>query len=238
MNRVQPDAVINAAAYNFVDAAEADPGAAFRANAAGPANIASACFHRDILCLHVSTDYVFGGDLGRRVPYREDDATAPLSVYGVSKAAGEQLVRAANSRHFIVRTCGLYGRPSATGKGNFVETIRRLAGEKPELQVVDDQRCTPTSTADLAAAIVRLFATDAYGTYHATNAGDCTWFEFAREIVRLLGLPTRVLPTTTEHFPRPARRPAYSVLDSSRLATLTGQSLRPWREALADYLRS
>lgn len=238
LDRTQPDAVINAAAYNFVDAAETDPVPAFRGNAIGPGCLAQACASRDIPLLHVSTDYVFGGDALRRAPYIEADCPAPLSVYGVSKAAGEQLVRAMAPRHFIVRTCGLYGRPPATGKGNIVETIRRLAAERDELQVVNDQRCTPTSVADLAAALVELIATDAYGSYHATNAGDCTWFEFAQEIVRLLGLATRVMPTTTANFPRPARRPAYSVLDGSRLTAVIGKVQRPWREALAEYLRS
>jgi dTDP-4-dehydrorhamnose reductase len=235
-DRVQPDAVINAAAYNFVDPAETDPEPAFRGNAFGPLNLARACAKGEIPLLHVSTDYVFGADTSRTTPYRETDAVGPVSVYGVSKATGEQLVRMAATKHFIVRTCGLYGTPAPGSKGNFVQTIRRLASERDELRVVDDQRCTPSSTADVAAALIRLIDTDAWGTYHATNSGDCSWFDLASEIVRVLGLKTRVVPTTTAEFPRPARRPGYSVLDCSKLAGVIGAPPRPWREALAAYL--
>jgi dTDP-4-dehydrorhamnose reductase len=236
LERVQPDAVINAAAYNFVDRAESEPQSALEVNALGPLHLARECARRGIPLLHVSTDYVFGAEGARQRPYGEAEPTGPVSVYGASKAAGEQLVRLAAPRHFIVRTCGLYGRPPAGGKGNFVQTILRLAAEKPELRVVDDQRCTPTSSADLAAALLRLIETDQWGTYHATAAGECSWFEFAREIIRLRGLAIPVIPASTAEFPRPARRPAYSVLDCSRLDRVLGGPLRAWQTALAEYL--
>ena len=230
--------VINCAAYNFVDQAEREPERALQVNALGPRCLALHCGRLGLPLLHVSTDYVFGGDASRTLPYAETDLPAPLSAYGVSKLAGEQFVRALAPRHFIVRTCGLYGTPSAAGKGNFVRTIERLAREKPELQVVNDQRCTPTDAGDLADALMQLFTTDAWGTYHATNSGDCTWFDLAVEIVRLRGLGTRVTPRSSDDPTRPARRPAYSVLDCTLLSRTLGKPLRPWRAALADYLGS
>jgi dTDP-4-dehydrorhamnose reductase len=230
-----PDAVVNAAAYNLVDDAERDPETAFRVNAFGPRHLALACAQRGIPLLHVSTDYVFGLDAGRTKPWSESDLPGPVNVYGASKLAGEHLVRIASPRHFIVRTCGLYGRAAGT-KGNFVRTVRRLAARRDELRIVHDQRCTPTSTADLAPALVRLLETQVWGTYHVTNGGDCTWYEFASAVVAELGLATRVVPVATSEFPRPARRPAYSVLDGSKFARTTHAPLRPWRDALADYL--
>jgi dTDP-4-dehydrorhamnose reductase len=235
LDRCTPQAVINCAAYNLVDQAEADPETAFAVNALGARTLAQECRRRDLPLLHVSTDYVFGLDAPHR-PLREDDPPGPLNVYGTSKLAGEMFVRAEAPRHYIVRTCGLYGRPSPTGKGNFVHTILRLAAEREELRVVHDQRCTPTSTADLADALLALLDSRAWGTYHATNAGDCTWYEFACEIIALRGLRTRVVPVASAEFPRPARRPAYSVLDGARLTRVLGRPLRPWRAALADYL--
>lgn len=235
LDRCTPDAVINCAAYNLVDQAEAEPQIAFAVNALGVRLLARECRRRDIPLLHVSTDYVFGLNAPSR-PLREEDPPGPLNVYGTSKLAGEMFVRAETPQHLIVRTCGLYGRPSPTGKGNFVRTILRLAAERDEIRVVNDQRCTPTSTADLADALLLLLDSRAWGTYHATNAGDCTWYEFAREIVSLRGLPTRVVPISSAEFPRPARRPAYSVLEGARLTRVIGRPLRTWRAALADYL--
>lgn len=233
----RPDAVVNTAAYNLVDQAEREPSPAFQVNAFGPFHLATACAARLLPLLHVSTDYVFGLDTTRTVPLRESDPPGPVSVYGVSKLSGEHLVRMANPRHFIVRTCGLYGRAAGT-KGNFVRTIRRLAAEREELRIVHDQRCTPTSTADLADALLRLLETSDWGTYHVTNTGDCSWFEFASAIVRLLNLPTRLVPIPTSEYPTPARRPAYSVLDCTHFCNVTRSTLRSWQDALANYLNS
>ena len=236
LDNARPDAVVNAAAYNFVDDAEEAPQAAFQGNAIGPRILARACRERELPLVHVSTDYVFGADATRATPYHEEDLPGPVSVYGVSKLAGEHLVRQTWERHCIVRTCGLYGKPPEGGKGNFVQTIRRLATSRDKLRVVDDQRCTPTSTRDLAAALIELLRTEQWGTYHCVNAGDCSWFNFASEIVRRLGLPTKVVPTTTDEFPRPARRPAYSVIDTSKLTATIGRPMRPWQDAIAEYI--
>jgi dTDP-4-dehydrorhamnose reductase len=157
-------------------------------------------------------------------------------VYGASKLAGEHFVRGICPRHAIVRTCGLYGANAARGKGNFVETMLRLGRERPELKIVADQRCTPTSTADLARALAQLVETDATGTYHATNSGDCSWYQFALEIFRLANLPVRAIPITASEYAAKARRPDDSVLDSSRLASLLGTGLPPWQDALKRYL--
>lgn len=232
-----PDVVINAAADNLVDAAESHPEAAFRGNAFAPRILAQACQSRSIPLVHISTDFVFGLDAARRTPYAESDLPAPVNVYGVSKFAGEALVRLTSDDHLIVRTCGLYGT-AAGSKGNFVRTIRRLATTQTELRVVGDQCCTPTSTADLADALLKLLAAGARGTFHLTNAGDCSWCEFACAIVQGLDLPANVIEVTSDQFPRPARRPAYSVLDCSRAARLLGGPLRRWEEALSDYLRT
>jgi dTDP-4-dehydrorhamnose reductase len=242
LGAARPELVVNATAYNFVDRAEAEPHAAFAANALGPRNLALWCAANRVTLLHVSTDYVYGGSpeesarrLEARVPYLERDAALPPNAYGVSKLAGEHFVRSLCPRHFVVRTCGLSGR-AAGSKGNFVETMLRLGGERRELRVVDDQHCTPTSVTDLAAALVALVRTDAYGLYHATNAGATTWCGFAREIFTLAGLDVVVRPVTSAEYGAKARRPAYSVLDSSRLEGVLGRPLPPWRDGLSAYL--
>ncbi len=236
LNEIAPDRVVNAAAYNLVDRAEDEPQTALAVNAVGPLLLARWCGARGISLLHVSTDYVFGLDAARRFPYLETDPAAPVSAYGLSKAAGEAAVRAYCPRHFIVRTCGLYGRQQTRGKGNFVETMLRLGRERDELRIVDDQRCTPTAAADVATAIAALIATDAYGTYHATNAGNATWREFAEEIFRIAGYSTRVTPITTSEYGAKARRPGYSVLDCRKLERTTGTMLPRWQDALAKYI--
>lgn len=238
LDTISPQVVINTAAYNLVDRAEQEPEAAFGFNAFGPLHLARYCAKRDLALLHVSTDYVFGQDADRTRPYTEEDLPGPVSVYGTSKLAGEHLVRATCPRHFVVRTCGLYGRPLSPGKGNFVRTMLRLSRDRDELAVVDDQQCTPTSTADLADALIALLQTDAYGLYHATNSGSTTWCGFARAIFEIAGIEVSVTPITSADFAAAARRPHFSVLDGTRLTDVTGLALRPWREALADYLQS
>jgi dTDP-4-dehydrorhamnose reductase len=238
LDTLSPHVVINTAAYNLVDRAEQEPEAAFAINAFGPLHLARYCAKRDLVLLHVSTDYVFGQEPDRSRPYTELDRPGPVSVYGTSKLAGEHLVRATCPRHFVVRTCGLYGRPLSRGKGNFVRTMLRLSRDRDELAVVDDQQCTPTSTADLADALIALLQTDGYGVYHATNTGSTTWCGFARAIFELSGIEISVTPITSAQFAAAARRPLFSVLDCTRLSNVTGLTLRPWRTALADYLRS
>lgn len=236
LGALRPALVINCAAYNFVDRAENEPERAYAVNALGPRNLARFCGECDSVLVHVSTDYVFGLDRTRTRPYVETDPPGPLGAYGVSKLAGEYFVRSMCPRHYVVRTCGLYGHVGARGKGNFVETMLRLGAERDELRVVDDQCCTPTSTADLAGAIRALVATDAYGLYHATNAGSMTWYQFACEIFRQAGVRVHVRPITTAEFCSPAPRPHYSVLDGGKLAAVIGRELPPWQDALCRYL--
>ncbi len=230
-----PDVVVNAAAYTAVDAAESDEDAAHRVNTVGPATLAAALAGHGGKLVQVSTDYVFAGDAS--VPYDVGDPTGPRSAYGRTKLGGEQAVRdLLPDASYVVRTAWVYG---ATG-GNFVKTIARLERERDTISVVDDQRGAPTWSADLAVALVELGRGDApAGVYHCTNAGETTWFGFAQAIFEELGAdPARVLPTTTEAFPRPAPRPAYSVLSGLawRRAGLT--QLRHWRDALQSAFRA
>jgi dTDP-4-dehydrorhamnose reductase len=224
-----PDVVVNAAAYTAVDPAEADEDAAYRVNATGPAVLAGAVARTGGRLIHVSTDYVFAGDASR--PYEVDDPTAPRSAYGRTKLAGEVAVRELlPDASYVVRTAWVYGAAGA----NFVKTMARLERERDTVSVVDDQRGSPTWSADLARALVELATSTApTGTYHCTNSGDTTWFGFTQAIFTELGAdPARVLPTTTDAFPRPAPRPAYSVMSDSawRAAGLT--PMPGWRDAL------
>lgn len=233
----RPDVVINCAAYNFVDRAEGEPEAAFSVNAWGVRNLAIACRDLDCTLVHFSTDYVFGLDAGRREPYRETDAPGPVSVYGLSKLAGEYVVRSLCPKHLVLRTCGLYGLWGSGGKGgNFVETMLRVAAGGKPIRVVSDQFCTPSYTVDVAAATADLVQGGHLGLYHLTNAGLCSWFEFARAIFQSAGLTVDVKPITTQEYGAAARRPAYSVLDTNAHNALGLHPLRPWREALAAYL--
>jgi len=237
LTELRPDVVINCAAYNFVDQAESEPSAAFAVNAWAVRDLASVCRDLDCTLVHFSTDYVFGLDESRRVPYAEDDLPGPVSVYGLSKLAGEYLVRSTCPKHFVIRTCGLYGVWGSGGKGkNFVETMLKIAGQGKPLRVVNDQRCTPSFTADIADAAVALLQTADFGLYHITNAGDCTWYEFAREIFRAAGMSADITPITSAEFAAPARRPGYSVLSNDKLNRVGVTAPRPWTEALGAYL--
>lgn len=232
-----PDVVINTAAFLRVDDCECQPEAALRVNALAVRALAAACRHVDAALVHVSTDYVFGGQ-PEREPLGESATPAPTCVYGVSKLAGEHLIRCTWSKHYIVRPCGLYGIAGSSGKGgNFVQTMLRKARAGEPIAVVDDQTCTPTYTLDLAQKIAWLITTGAcYGLYHITNAGWCTWYEFARTIFALAGIRARLTPTTSTAFNAPARRPAYSVLRPDALRALGADDLRPWPDALRAYL--
>jgi dTDP-4-dehydrorhamnose reductase len=235
---LRPDVVVNCAAYNFVDRAEQEPEATAAVNTWGARALATVCHDLDCALVHFSTDYVFGQDAGRRTPYTETDLPGPLNVYGVSKLAGEYLARAACPRHFVIRTCGLYGVWGSGGKGgNFVETMLRLAGQGQPLRVVADQTCTPSYTADVAEAVIALIRTGRYGLYHLTNSGSCTWYDFARTIFELAGVQANLAPTTTREYGSPARRPGYSALATTAYEALGLPPLRSWRDAVAAYLR-
>lgn len=228
---VRPDAIFNAAAYTAVDAAEADESGAEAVNSTAVRTLAAAADAAGALLVHVSTDYVFGGH-GQR-PWREDDPVAPESAYGRTKLAGERHAAHAR-RHIIARTAWLFGEGA-----NFVVAIRKqLAAGTHQLRVVADQRGCPTYAVDLGDALLRLLDAGVTGPFHVVNDGETTWHGFATEIVRQLGVEAEVLPVTTAEFPRPAPRPANSVLDTSRLRAVLGAPLPPWQDALHRYLTS
>lgn len=230
---IQPDIVIHAAAYTAVDEAEKDDRSAMLVNVRGTEHVALACEEIGAACCYISTDYVFDGQATR--PYVERDATNPINKYGRTKHEGELLVQRLCTKHFIVRTSWLYG----PGGNNFVQTMLRLASEQASpspLRVVNDQTGSPTYTIDLAHFIRELITTPHYGIYHASNEGLCTWFEFAQAIFEEAKLEQQVLPCTTEEFPRPAPRPQYSVLDNKAIVDNGLTPLRPWREALKEFV--
>jgi len=234
--RVAPDVVVNAVAYTAVDRAESEPDAAFRANAEAPRRIADACAQSDALLLHYSTDYVFDGQ-GKH-PYREDQATAPLGVYGTSKRAGEEAIQASGANHLILRTAWVY----ALRGGNFLRTMLRLGADREELRVVADQRGCPTPAWLIADATARILQQGlrASGIRHLVAGGETSWHGFAEAIFAeahargLLPRVPRVLPIATADYPTRAKRPAYSVLDASSLQAEYGLALPDWRAGLAQ----
>ena len=227
----RPDALVNCAAWNDVDGAESDPDGAIRVNAIGPRLVAIACQAAGVRLCHVSTDFVFDGEgataLDERAP------TRPLSVYGVSKLAGEEEVRGHCADHRIVRTAWLFGQDGP----NFVLTMLRLASTRPELRVVADQHGSPTWTGHLAPALLRLLEIDAPGTYHLTGGGGASRHQLAAAAVEAAGLPTAVIPVGSDEFPLPARRPANAVLDNRAWRLLGEPPLPPWEDGLRAYLR-
>ena len=236
--RIDPDVVVNATAYTAVDRAEDDAELAHQVNAAAPQRLAMACAAMGVTLVHYSTDYVFDGS-GRR-PYREDDPTSPLGVYGASKLAGENAIRASGARHLILRTAWVY----AMHGQNFLRTMLRVGAERDELRVVADQVGSPTPAwliADVTATILRK-GIDQSGVRHLVTAGQTSWHGFAEAIfdracaVGLIGRQPRVLPITTAEYPTPAQRPAYSVLDCSRLQAEYGVDIPDWQQALHDTL--
>jgi len=234
---LRPDCVINTAAFHRVDECEDQPGKSLEVNAVGVYNLARAANEAGSILVHFSTDYVFDG--AKRAPYVETDAPNPQSIYALSKRAGERIVQQYCPRHFLIRTCGLYGRAHRRGKGtNFVETMLEQAQAALPIRVVTDQVLTPTASADLARALNPLIHTDRFGLYHLTNTGECSWHEFAQEIFRLAGLAPDVQPITSEALGRKARRPAYSVLDNANYRAVGFPDMRPWQEALAEYMRT
>lgn len=229
ISNVKPDVVIHAAAYTKVDLAESEQDQAFLVNAYGTRNVAVASEAVGAKLVYVSTDYVFDG--AANTPYNEFSPTNPMSVYGKSKLAGEQFVRDLHSKFFIVRTSWVYGKNG----NNFVKTMLKLAQERDELKVVDDQVGCPTYTVDLAHCILDLIQTEKYGIYHVSNSGHCSWYEFAKAIFEEAGLEVKVNPCTTKDFPRPAPRPAYSVLEHMALRLNGFKEMPYWRDSLKSY---
>ena len=230
------DVVVNCAAVTNVDGCETDEQGAYRVNALGAENMARAAAACGGKIVHILTDYVFPGT--NPEPRVESDEVHPISAYGRTKLAGEQLVQAACERSFIVRTAWLYGY---VGK-NFVKTMLRLAREHGKIAVVADQYGNPTSANDLAYEILRLAATDGYGVYHCTNNGTCSWFDLASAAVDAAGIPCEKEPLTSveykRRFPQSADRPAYSSLDNAHLRETVGDEMRPWQDALATYMQN
>ena len=235
LHKYRPGLILNTAAYHRVDECEDHPERAFAVNAIAVRDLAAAAGEIGAVLVHFSTDYVFDGLHGR--PYREIDPPGPASVYATSKLAGEYFVRAIHERHFVIRSCGLYGVAGSSGKGgNFVETMLRLAGEGKEIRVVGDQVLTPTSAKELARKVRQLVETEQYGLYHITNNGACSWYQFAAAIFKLSGLTPALHETTAAAFGARAARPAYSVLDNANLRSLGLDDLRDWQQALEAYL--
>ena len=230
MDEVRPTALVNCAAWTNVDAAETHRDQAFAVNATAPGLLAEECARRSVLLLHLSTDYVFDGE--RREPIPESATAAPLSAYGASKLAGEEAVRAVSDRHVIVRTSGLYGRDGP----NFVLKVLRQAATGARLRVVTDQVTAPTWTGHLAPALLRLLELGANGTFHLTNAGSASWYEFAVVAVRCAGSTTPIRAITTADLPSAARRPQHSVLDNGAWRALGEPALPSWTAALRDYV--
>lgn len=234
---LQPDCVVNTAAYNAVDRAECEPADAFAGNALGPRLLAQSCAKRDALLVHFSSDYVFGLDAQHAEPWTETDPPGPVNVYGCSKLAGEFAVRTYCEKHLVIRTCGLYGLVGSRGKGgNFVQTMLRLAQAGSTIRVVNDQTCTPSSTLDVARATVDLIHAGGLGVYHVTNSGACTWYEFAGEVFRQAGLSVDCVPITSSQYGATARRPVYSVLFNKKLVAAGVAPCPTWQEAVARYL--
>ena len=229
MRECGPDLVIHAAAYTDVDRAEAEPEEAYRVNGIGTRNLAMAAEELRCPIMYISTDYVFDGT--KQGAYDEWDQTCPVNHYGLSKLMGERFISSLTNRYYIVRTSWLYGK---NGK-NFVETIRRLLNERESLDVVDDQRGCPTYTFDLAVKLRELMGRG-YGTYHVTNSGTCSWYEFAAKIAALKGFNKKINPVTSDKFPRPAKRPTNSALGNTMLRLEGIEPVRHWEKALADYL--
>lgn len=233
------DVVVNCTGYHKTDEVEDNADLAVAVNAHAVERLARICARRGARLIHVSTDYVFGGDAGRAQPLAEDNPVAPVNVYGASKALGETLANLTLDNLVVIRVASLFGVAGASGKGgNFVETMIRVGSENGVLRVVDDQIMSPTATADVAQVVLRLLIENwTPGLYHVVNEGSASWFEFARQIITRARIDATVTPCTSEEFPTRAVRPRYSVLDNSKTATVFG-ALPPWQAALDNYLRA
>lgn len=230
MRETKPDVVINCAAYTNVDLCETDSDIAFKVNAIGPRNLAIATEEIGAKLVQVSTDYVFSGN--GDTPFKEYDTPNPYSVYGKTKLMGEKFVSELSSKYFIVRTAWLYGYVG----NNFVYTIMKLAKDRDSINVVNDQRGNPTNANDLAHHILKLINTEEYGVYHCTGKGECSWYDFAKEIIDLSEIQCIVNPCTSEEFVRPAKRPEYSSLDNMMLRCSVGDEMRDWKDALKVFI--
>jgi len=230
INENKPDVIINCAAHTAVDKCETEIELAYKINTIGPKNLASAANEIGAEIVQVSTDYVFDGNTDKALT--EFDCVNPQTVYGKTKLEGEILVKNHNPKHYIIRTAWLYGDGN-----NFVKTMIKLSQTNKTMKVVNDQKGTPTSTVDLARVIIKLVDEKNYGLFHCTCKGECTWYEFTKEIFRIKGIDTEVSPCSTDEFPRPAKRPEYSVLRNYMLELTTGDITRTWQQAIGEYLK-
>lgn len=238
LESLRPDVVVNTAAFHNVEKCESEPGRAFAVNAIGARNVAMVTEKLNAAIVHISTDYVFDG--AKNAPYLEEDAPFPLSVYGNSKLAGEYFVRCANPRHFVLRVSAIYGLNPCRAKGglNFVENMLKLAKERDQLRVVNDEFVSPTPTAEIARQVVAVSATPEYGLYHATTEGSCSWHEFAQAIFELTGTRVKLEPARPGEFSAKVRRPKYSVLENAALKRKGLNVFHHWRQGLEAYLAS
>lgn len=232
---LKPDAILNAAAFTAVDAAEQQPAVCRKVNATGPLYLAQECEKYDIPLVHISSDYVFCGTQ-KRTPLTEADEPAPLGVYAETKLEGERNIQKTHEKHIILRTCGLYGKLGSNTLGNFVETMRKLGASRRNLRVVNDQHCTPTWVPNLAQVAVWLLENEQWGLFHIVDQGATTWYEFAQEIFRLCHLEIEMAPISTAEWNAPAPRPLYSVLDTAKYHALGGPKMLDWHESLKRYL--
>lgn len=224
-----PDILINCAAMTNVDGCETALETAMKVNAIGPRNLSRSCKKVNAKIVHISTDYVFNGE--KNIPYCEWDMCAPQSIYGKSKHLGEVYTREQNPKYFIIRTSWLYGKYG----NNFVKTMMKLGKTKDEIKVVNDQRGNPTNVNDLAHHILKIALTEQYGIYHCTGEGECSWFEFAQEIMEHFNLNCKVKPCTSDEFPSPVKRPKFSSLNNLMLKVTVGNEMRDWKEALSSF---
>jgi dTDP-4-dehydrorhamnose reductase len=236
LESARPDLVINTAAFHHVEKCEADPARAFAVNGAGARNVAQVTDRLQVPLIHISTDYVFDGAKGS--PYTEEDQPQPLNVYGNTKLSGEHFVRSTNQRHFIVRVSAIYGRNPCRAKGglNFVELMLKLAREREELRVVDDEFVTPTPTIQIARQLVELAGSREYGLYHATAEGSCSWYQFAAAIFEMTGTRVRLERARPGEFPAKVARPGYSVLENQALKRRSLNVFTAWQDGLSRYL--
>lgn len=235
---LRPSIVVNTAAMHHVENCEKEPLRAYEINALGARNLSVVARELDAKLVHISTDYVFNGS--KKQPYVEEDVAAPLNVYGNTKLAGETFIRVSAEKYFIVRTSALYGKNPCRAKGgkNFVDLMIKLAGERDELRVVDDEIVSPTSTVELAKQVVELSRTDHYGLYHATSEGSCSWYEFAKTIFAISNIKVNLKVAGVGEFSAKVPRPKYSVLENKKLKELRLNTFVMWQEGLVRYLRA
>lgn len=233
-----PHVIVNTAAMHHVENCEREPQKAFSVNGLGARNLASVARELDSILMHVSTDYVFDG--AKSSPYEETDAPRPLNVYGNTKLSGEYFVRSIAPKHFVLRTSAIYGKNPCRAKGglNFVELMLKLAKERDELRVVDNEVVSPTPTVEIARQMVVLSRSDKYGLYHATAEGSCSWYRFASEIFSLTNTKVNLQIARPGEFPAKVTRPEYSVLENRALKSHGLNVFKPWRDGLIDYLSS